>query len=122
MSVRQEIYWAAQGALGALLLLSLLIPVPWQLPWGIVGVAQCYLIPSRLNDAGRKPWLPLVAIAPAAIAISALGAWAVREDLQVGGDGAGLIYAGASVCLVIIVGAALIIWPGLLRSRPRGAS
>jgi hypothetical protein len=118
--VTRDIYWAAQTAVIALLVLKALTGLPWQLTLAIAAIAECYLIPSRLSDAGRRPWLPLVAIAAVVVAIWLLGAWAVKADDHAGrGDGAGLIYATASIAIVMLVGAALIVWPGLLPSKPR---
>ena len=117
LATPRDIYWAVQGALLALLMCQGFISLPWQLPWGIAAIVQCYLIPSRLNDAGRKPWLPLIVVAAVIGAISLLGAWAGKE----GSDGAGLVYAMVSVALVVVTAPALIIWPGLLPSRPPGS-
>lgn len=101
------------------MLLKAFLPQPWQaVPWGIALIAQCWLIPARLNDAGRRPWLPLMILAAVAGVVWLLGQWAVRQDQGDGGDGIGLLYAMASIVLIFISAAILIVWPGLLPSRP----
>ena len=120
MSTGRDIYWAAQAALLALLLLQLMLPViPWQGTSGVAAIAQLYLIPSRLNDAGRRPWLPLVIVGAVVGALWLLGQLAAALDDGTQGDGLGLLWAMLGAAVSGLTGATLIIWPGLLPGRPR---
>ena len=119
MSTPRDVYWFAQGGLLALLLLQAMVSVvPWQFALGGAAIAQCYLVPTRLNDAGGKPWLPFVILALLAGAIWASGVWAAEE---VGGDGRGLLWGMTSIVVSAFTGAVLIIWPGFLPTRARAS-
>jgi uncharacterized membrane protein YhaH (DUF805 family) len=122
MSIKREIYWAAQGVLiGLALILSLSFSTKWQIWWGIAAVAQCFLLPARMIDAGWKWWVaPLVIIAVVAavfLTIHLLANWAVREGQAGGGDGAGLLYAMISLSLAAVCATALVVLPGVFPSR-----
>ena len=120
MSIGKDIYWAAQAALLALLLLQLMLPaIPWQLTSGIAAIAQLYLIPSRLNDAGRRPWVPLVIVGAIVGTLWMLGQLAAALDDGTRGDGLGLLLAMLGAAAIGLTGVTLIIWPGLLPSQPR---
>jgi len=119
MSTRRDVYWAAQAALLTFFVLQLMLPaIPWQLTATTVLIAQLYLIPSRLKDAGRKPWLPLVVVGGVVGALWLLGQLVAALDDGTG-DGLGLLWVMLGVVVSCLTAAALIIWPGLLPSQPR---
>jgi hypothetical protein len=112
ITVPSQLYWLGQAAFALVFLAFSFSGGLSDTKLYIFAAIQLALVGWRLWIAGRWPWIALVPPMSTAALWYLLGHWAIAEDLKVGGDGAGLLAAMASLvwCLVAYVAAA--VWVG----------